>query len=303
MADVRQQAALLALLEGVSQRWHQVAALVERTGSALALVCDGARAVDADEAEFAATLTAGVSDADVDRYATAIARWTEGDARLVTVLDEDYPLNLQEIFNRPPFLFIRGNLGMRDGRAVAVVGTRQASGEGQAQARALASGLAEHGVTVLSGLARGIDTAAHEGALAAGGRTIAVLGAGIRRPIYPAENRGLAQRILEQGALISQFWPDAPPTQATFPLRNVTMSGLALGTVVVEARGQSGASLQARRCLEHGKRLFLVRSLVLREDWARSYAEHPGVLVVDSAVDVIDVLDELVDPPAQLTIC
>jgi DNA processing protein len=239
----------------------------------------------------------------VDRYATAITQWTKGDIRLVTVLDEGYPLNLQEVFNRPPFLFLRGDLQPQDSRAVAVVGTRQASEEGRAQARALASGLAEQGVTVLSGLARGIDTAAHEGALAAGGRTVAVLGAGIRQPIYPAENRGLARRILAQGALVSQFWPDAPPTQATFPLRNITMSGLALGTVVVEAHGQSGASLQARRCLEHGKRLFLVRSLVLREDWARRYAEHPGVLVVDSAVDVIDVLDELVDPPAQLTIC
>ena len=303
MADVREQAALCALLERVSQRWHVVAALVERAGSALALVRDGVQAVDADEAEFTAKLVAGVSEADMDRYATLIARWMEGDIRLVTVLDEDYPLNLQEVYNRPPFLFIRGDLQSRDSRSVAVVGTRQASEEGRAQARALASGLAEQGVTVLSGLARGIDTAAHEGALAAGGRTVAVLGAGIRRPIYPAENRELAQRILDQGALVSQFWPDAPPTRATFPLRNITMSGLALGTVVVEAHGQSGASLQARRCLEHGKRLFLVRSLVLHEEWARRYAEHPGVLVVDSAVDVIDVLDELVDPPAQLTIC
>jgi DNA processing protein len=303
MADVREQAALLALLERVSQRWHLVAALVEQTGSALTLIRDGAQALDADEAEFAAKLTAGVSQADVDRYATAIIGWTQGDIRLVTVLDDGYPLNLQEVFNRPPFLFLRGDLQPQDSRAVAVVGTRQASEEGRARARELASGLAEQGVTVLSGLARGIDTAAHEGALTAGGRTIAVLGAGIRRPIYPAENRGLAQRILDQGALVSQFWPDAPPTQATFPLRNITMSGLALGTVVVEAHGQSGTSLQARRCLEHGKRLFLVRSLVLREDWARRYAEHPGVLVVDSAIDVIDVLDELLDPPAQLTIC
>ncbi|MGH8930532.1 MAG: DNA-processing protein DprA [Egibacteraceae bacterium] len=303
MADVREQAALLALLERVSQRWHLVAALVERSGSALAVVRDAAQAVDAEDAKLATTLAAGVSEADVKRYATAITQWTQGAVRLVTVLDEGYPLNLQEVFNRPPFLFLRGDLQPQDSRAVAVVGTRQASEEGRAQARALASGLAAQGVTVLSGLARGIDTAAHEGVLAAGGRTVAVLGAGIRQPIYPAENRELARRVLDQGALVSQFWPDAPPTQATFPLRNITMSGLALGTVVVEAHGQSGASLQARRCLEHGKRLFLVRSLVLREDWARRYAEHPGVLVVDSAVDVIDVLDELVDPPAQLTIC
>jgi DNA processing protein len=154
MADVRQQAALLALLERVSQRWHLVAALVERAGSALALIRDGAQAVDADEAEFAAKLAAGVCEADVDRYTTAITGWTKGDIRLVTVLDEDYPLNLQEVFDRPPFLFLRGDLSRRDSRAVAVVGTRQASEEGRAQARTLASGLAKQGVTVMSGIAR-----------------------------------------------------------------------------------------------------------------------------------------------------
>jgi DNA processing protein len=150
-------------------------------------------------------------------------------------------------------------------------------------------------------LALGIDAAAHEAALDAGGRTVAVLGTGINR-VYPPANRDLAVRILERGAQVSQFWPDAPPTRVTFPMRNVVTSGMALGTVVVEASGTSGARLQARLCLEHGKRLFLLRSLVMHEEWARRYAERPGSTVIDSVDEVVEVVDEFLDPPVQLSL-
>jgi DNA processing protein len=149
---------------------------------------------------------------------------------------------------------------------------------------------------------RGIDSAAHEAALEAGGRTLAVFGSGINR-IYPPENKDLARRILESGAHVSQFWPDASPTRATFPMRNVVTSGLALGTVVIEAHGHSGASMQARLRLDHGKRLFLLRSLVMQEAWAQRYAARPGVVVVDSVDDIVTILDELLNPPVQLQIC
>jgi DNA protecting protein DprA len=125
---------------------------------------------------------------------------------LVSVLDDEYPRNLRRIYNRPPFLFVRGALDNTDERSVAVVGTRRASPDGLSQAAHLAGELARRGVTVVSGLARGIDTAAHTAALDAGGRTLAVMGTGIDR-VYPAENAELAQRIPEQGALVSQFWP------------------------------------------------------------------------------------------------
>jgi predicted Rossmann fold nucleotide-binding protein DprA/Smf involved in DNA uptake len=133
-------------------------------------------------------------------------------------------------------------------------------------------------------------------------RTIAVFGTGINR-IYPPEHEDLAQRILDNGAHVSQFWPDAPPAKFTFPMRNVVTSGMALGTVVVEAHGRSGAWMQARICLEHGKRLFLVRSLVLHEPWARKYAEHPATTVIDSVEEVVEAAATLATPPpAQLTL-
>jgi DNA processing protein len=128
-------------------------------------------------------------------------------------------------------------------------------------------------VTVVSGLARGIDTAAHSGALAAGGRTIAVVGTGITRT-YPNENTQLCEEIAASGAVVSQFWPSAPPASYTFPKRNVTMSGIAQGTAVIDASATSGAKMQARYALEHGKKVFLLSSLVKRYEWAERYAQR-----------------------------
>jgi DNA processing protein len=247
-----------------------------------------------------------ISDFDVPpdeltEYEALLAVLEKDGVRLVTVLDDDYPTNLRLVFNRPPFLFVHGELQSADERAIAVVGTRQASDAGREQAARLARELAGNGVTVLSGLARGIDTVAHTSCLEAGGRTVAVIGTGIRRT-YPAENRDLAARIVaDGGAVVSQFWPDSPPTRWSFPMRNVTMSGMAIGTVVVEASSTSGARMQARLALEHGKRLFLVESLVMHEPWARSYAERPGVAVVQSVDDVLAALDAELRPVEQLT--
>jgi DNA processing protein len=166
----------------------------------------------------------------------------------------------------------------------------------------LATELAAQKVTVLSGLARGIDAAAHGSTIDAGGRTVAVMGTGIRK-VYPKENEPLAERIVASGgALVSQFWPDAPPTKVSFPMRNVVTSGMAIGTVVIEASATSGAKMQARLALEHGKRLFLVEDLVMHEPWAKRYAERPGTTVVHSVSDILDVLAEMVRPAEQLTL-
>jgi DNA processing protein len=205
--------------------------------------------------------------------------------RLTTVLDTDYPTNLRLVYNLPPFLFYRGSLDPEDSRAVAVVGTRQPGLEGIQRARSLAEELAEAGVTVLSGLARGIDAAAHEATLGVGGRTIAVLGTGIRR-IYPPEHVDLSERIAATGALVSQFWPDAPARRENFPIRNVVTSGMGQGTVVVEASSTSGAKMQARLAMEHGKRVFLLASLVHEHDWARAYVKR-GAIVVKDVRDIV----------------
>jgi len=207
-------------------------------------------------------------------------------ARFVTVLDRDeYPSNLRVIPSPPPFLFYRGELRRDDARSVAVVGTREATDAGRSCAQDLAEKLAADGVTVISGLAKGIDTAAHTATLATGGRTIAVVGTGILRT-YPTENGDLAEQVAEHGAVVSQFWPDAPPTRYSFPMRNAVMSGISQGTAVIEASATSGAKMQARLALEQGKRVFLMASLVTREEWAQRYLAR-GAIEVSEVDDVL----------------
>jgi DNA processing protein len=195
----------------------------------------------------------------------------------------------------------------RDSRAVAVVGTRDATDFGRQRAAQLARLLVDHGVTVVSGLAAGIDTAAHTAALDAGGRTIAVLGTGITN-CYPAANRHLAERITGAGALVSQFWPSSGPARWTFPRRNVVTSGISQGTVVIEASATSGAKMQARIALEHHKRVWLLHSLVADQPWAQTYVTTRGARQITSVDDVItdlrdaDQIHETVQRRQQLTL-
>ncbi len=148
----------------------------------------------------------------------------------------------------------------------------------------MARELAGRRVTVISGLARGIDAAAHTATLDSGGQTIAVLGTGITQ-CYPPENRDLAEQITRAGAVVSQFWPTRSPGRDTFPRRNV-VSGLSQGTVVIEASSTSGAKMQARIALEHGKRVFLVKSLVTGQQWARDYVDKRGAVEVAGVEEV-----------------
>jgi len=294
------QAAVLALTEATQDEWYKTAALIVEAGGATALLEGRAGTLDEDQREAAERLASRVTPESLDRAEALIRSVQAQGIHLVTVLDEAYPLNLHQIYNRPPFLFIRGQLLSSDSRSVAVVGTRKPSEAGLDQARTLAGRLASEKITVLSGLALGIDTAAHEAALDAGGRTIAVLGHGIRVPLYPPANAPLASRIASHSALVSQFWPDAPPTRSSFPMRNVVMSGMALGTVVIEATSTSGAKMQARLALDHGKRVFLLESLVMHQEWAQRYSQRPGAVVVRRVEDVLDVLTAAAKPTQQL---
>jgi DNA processing protein len=170
--------------------------------------------------------------------------------------DARYPLQLRDTPQAPP-LDVRGDIRREDALAVAVVGSRRPTPYGLGVAETLARDLARHGVTIVSGLARGIDTAAHRGALAGGGRTIAVLGSGIDR-IYPPENSELAEQITAHGAVVSQFARGAPPLRHHFPVRNGLIAGLSLGTVVVEAGDGSGALITATHAAELGRLVFAV---------------------------------------------
>jgi DNA processing protein len=296
----REQAAVLALVKASPGEWHRTAALIAEAGSAARLLAGDPGFLAADRRGYAGDLAARVSDGDLARAGELIEQAAAAGARLVTVLDENYPASLSLVYNRPPFIWVRGRLDPTDLRAVAVVGTREATSQGLAAAADFARGLAEAGVTVVSGLARGIDTAAHEAALAAGGSTVAVIGTGILAPAYPAENAGLARRIADGGALVSQFWPQAPPRRGNFPLRNVVMSGLAAGTLVVEASATSGAKLQARLALEHGKLLFLPAPLAGQQEWAAGYAGRPGAMVISGVPDVLARLERLTVTARQL---
>lgn len=300
MRSIHERAAVLALVAASTELWHETAELIDQAGSAVDLSRGVWKAFDPELAARAGVLASRVSIDEINRYTTMIEDLDREGVQVITVLDPEYPTNLHAIYNRPPMLFVRGRLTSRDDKAVAVVGTRRPSPEGLLQATRLATELAHAGVTVLSGLAHGIDTAAHRAALGASGRTVAVMGTGIRRT-YPAENAELANQIASSGALVSQFWPDAPPRRSSFPMRNVVMSGMAIGTVVVEASSTSGAKMQARLALEHGKRVFLLESLVMHQAWARAYAEHPGTTVVRSVEDILDVLITSTKPVKQLS--
>jgi DNA processing protein len=300
---MREQAAVLALVRASAGEWYQTADVISEAGSARRLLDGETVIMSAEREQHARQLVSRVTPADLAQAQELIDRVTSQGVRLITIVDEDYPENLKLIFNRPPFIWVRGRLEARKRRAIAVVGARQASPEGRATAADLARGLAQANVSILSGLARGIDTAAHAAALDAGGTTVAVIGTGILAPVYPPENDGLARRIVDSGgAIVSQFWPEAPPQKANFPRRNVVMSGMAAGTVVVEAAATSGAKMQARLALEHGKRLFLPESLVASQDWASRYATRPGVTVVRDLKDILDELVKIVEIPHQLSL-
>lgn len=176
--------------------------------------------------------------------------------RIVTFNDPDYPSLLQHTHDPPPYLYVRGRL-MPMENPIAMVGARKASGYGMAAARRLSRELSGMGWTIVSGMARGIDTAAHKGALDGGGRTVAVMGSGFA-DIYPMENRELMDRIREQGAVISEFPVREPPNAYNFPARNRIIAGMTLGTVVVEASSKSGSLITARLAAEQGREVFAV---------------------------------------------
>ena len=177
--------------------------------------------------------------------------------RSLTWHDDAYPARLKEIHDKPPLLYVRGELTANDEWSIALVGTRRATAYGRQAAEELATGLANNGITVVSGLARGIDTIGHRSVLAAGGRTLAVLACGLDT-VYPPENLKLAQQIVEQGALLSDYSLGTQPQSQFFPRRNRIMVGLSLGVLVVEGDVKSGALITARQAIDENREVFAV---------------------------------------------
>jgi DNA processing protein len=192
-----------------------------------------------------------------ERVEADLSRLRAFGAEVLTLDDPRYPTLLRPIPYPPPLIFVRGELTPADNLALAVVGTRAPTYYGLKQCRRFARELAGRGVTVVSGLARGIDTAAHQGALEADGRTLAVLGSGLDT-VYPPENRELYRKIARQGALITEYRLGTPPEARNFPRRNRLISGLALGVLVVEAGARSGALITAHCALDQGREVFAI---------------------------------------------
>ncbi|MEN8171319.1 MAG: DNA-processing protein DprA [Chloroflexota bacterium] len=204
------------------------------------------------------------------------------DIQVLTWDDDHYPERLREFTNAPPVLYIRGTLVAADAWAVAIVGTRRATSYGRQVTDETARTLAQSGVTIVSGLARGIDAVAHQSALDSGGRTIAVLGSGVDR-IYPPEHRDLAQRIIANGAIISDYPLGTPPEAFNFPPRNRIISGLSMATVVVEAGLRSGALITANFAAEQGRDVFAVPGHVTAPQ-----SKGPNRLIRDGAHPLLD---------------
>ena len=215
--------------------------------------------------------------------------------QIVTLYDDAYPSRLKEIDTPPLVLYIRGELTSDDALSISLVGSRDAKDYGRKVGYRLSFQLAQRGLTVVSGLARGIDTSAHRGALEAGGRTIAVMGSGLSF-IYPATNSDLAEKITASGALISEFPMGVKPKPRNFPRRNRIISGLTLGTVVVEASNRSGALITARLAGEQGREVFAVSGEIFSE---LSTGTHK---LINNGAKLINTVDDLLNelPPYVL---
>jgi DNA processing protein len=283
----------LSLISGVGPRIRK--ALLERFGSAraaLAAAPSELRAVQGVGPKLVHKIAEADHEIDVE---AEIALCRAHGIDILTEADAAYPRALREIYDPPGVLFVRGTLRPDDALAIAIVGTRHGTQYGLRQAERLAGGLARAGLTVVSGLARGIDAAAHRGALAAGGRTIGVLASGVMN-IYPPEHDKLADEVIAHGALVSESPPRAEPLSGTFPQRNRLISGMSLGVIVIEAAERSGALITARHAMEQGREVFAMPGNV---DSRTSRGCHrlirDGAKLVETADDVLEELGPLVE--------
>jgi DNA processing protein len=288
----QEHAALIALLRTRPNglNWRKLTERVLECGSA----CDvwdcfnPPQLIPLPEAETA--LKAADADLEV---------WMRDGLRFISVLDTEFPQRLLDIVETPPFLFAQGAV-VSDDPGLSVVGSRKASPRGIEIATNVAKYLTGEGLTVISGLAAGIDAAAHSAALGESGRTVALIGTGSLRT-YPAENRVLHDLILDSGngLVLSQFWPDAPPRKQSFLMRNALMSGYGIATVVVEAGEYSGARAQARMAVEHGRPVILLQDVVRRNDWAKALIGRPGVHVVAGWRDIGPIVEQIRSEPER----
>ncbi|KPK51701.1 MAG: hypothetical protein AMS22_10450 [Thiotrichales bacterium SG8_50] len=246
-------------------------------------------------------LDAITAEPDPARIESDIAWLREDDSHLVTILDETYPALLREIPDPPAVLYVRGNPTLLSMPQLAMVGSRNPTPAGAENAGAFARSLARSGLTVTSGFALGIDGAAHRGALEAGGTTVAVLGTGVDR-VYPARHHQLAHEIAAQGAIVSEYPLGTAPLRENFPRRNRIISGLSLGTLVVEAAQRSGSLITARLALEQGREVFAIPGSIHSPlSKGCHHLIRQGAKLVETASDIVEELGALVGSLRQVS--
>lgn len=287
----------LAMVAGVGPRTRRL--LLDRFGSSeavLAAAPSELRSVQGVGPKLVERIRAAREELDVEGL---IGMCRNRGVQIIAETDEAYPSILRQIPDPPPVLFVRGELKPQDALAIGIVGTRHASHYGLRQAERLAASLARAGLTIVSGLARGIDAAAHRGALDAGGRTLAILGSGVLS-IYPPEHDRLAEEVVAQGALVSEAPPLAAPHSGVFPQRNRVISGLSLGVLVIEAGDRSGALITARLAMEQGREVFALPGRV-EDPTSRGCHRliRDGTKLVQNADDVLEELGPLFEPAAR----
>jgi len=290
--DIRNEV-LLSLVPGIGPRLREQ--LLERFGSVesiLSAAPSDLRSTQGIGPKLSSRIAGAEREFDVD---AELALCAQHGIDIFLRADDAYPRSLREIPDPPGLLYVQGDLQPEDALSIAVVGTRHASAYGLRQAERLGGALSRAGLTVVSGLARGVDAAAHRGALKAGGRTIAVLGSGLLR-MYPPEHAKLAEEIRHQGAVISESSPQTSPQAGLFPQRNRVISGMTLGTLVIEAGDRSGALITARLAMEQGREVFALPGNV---DCRTARGCHrllrDGAVLVEHVDDILEELGPLVE--------
>jgi DNA processing protein len=275
--------ALVALLRSTYAK--QPAVLRQR-------LLEGERAID-----ISAELGADLADAERE-----IAGWTEDGNQLITYLDDAYPAQMREVHDFPLVLFARGEV-VGDDKGVCIVGSRDPGPAALDAAVTVAEYLVHARVTVVSGLARGIDAAAHTAALNSGGRTVGILGTGIDR-YSPASSRPIQKQMEARGLVLSQFWPGFGGNRAAFPMRNAVMSGYGRVTIILAAAENSGTRHQARQALAHGRPLVLSRNVATQTSWGKRYSEGSAneVAVAASPREAADLALALIERTAMVTL-
>ena len=283
------QAAVLAATEVVPADWRDLAAILQRFGGPSILLARSLPDGDRDT-ELLRYLQRTIDPARIRYWLKVLEQLKASmpDVDFITVDSDDYPANLKVAYGYPPFLFTRGKIHQSDILSLAIVGTRKPSHDGLHAANDVARAAVQHGITVVSGLAMGIDAAGHRGAIDAGGRTIAVIAAGIDHSLTRESDQALSGVVPKFGSIISQFRPGSPPTNSAFLQRNGVISGLSLVSLAIEPGERSGTRNEVEHALRQGRRVLFWRPDPDAQSWVKLYATESLVKVVNTEMEVVN---------------